>query len=140
MDPLLNFDFNSLLRGSIDYFQREAVPRVLSGDPVYIAIAAVLCVFLVVFLVGLFKVTKWFFSLLRRFFLLLLIIASGYVFVTNFYDKFSLEAIQQAPLMTIVIGGVGGIVLLIALIIAIPSFTGHLKRKKEVTEEPTAPL
>jgi len=135
MDPL-NFDINSLLPAAIAYVQNEVIPKIMGGDLLYIALTGILLIFIVILIVGMFQVTKWIFSLVKKFFLLILIIVSGYFFVMNFYDKLSVEAIQQASLSTILIGGVGGVLLLIALAISLFSFIKHFREKK--AKEPLA--
>ncbi len=127
----LNFDLNSLFPSMLQYAQNDLFPKIMAGDILYISLLGILFIFIAILFVGLFHVTKWILSLVKRFFLLILMIVSGYFFISSFYDKLSIEAIKQAPLSTVVIGGIGGIVLLIALVISLFSFARHLRKRKK---------
>lgn len=130
-------DLSTALQSAVDFTSNEFLPGVLAFEPYYIAIALALFGLLVIFLLILFKAGKWIVALIKRLILLGIILAFAYLFITSFHDKLSLEAIQAAPLHTIIIGGAGGILLLISLIIALFSLKHHAK--KEIAAEPSAP-
>jgi len=132
-------DLNTALDSGIGFLQDKFVPGVMEFDPYYLAIALAVFGVILVFLLVLFKVRRWVIALIKKLILLGIIVASAYLFVTNFYDKLSIEALQAAPMETLVIGAVGGIVLLISLATALFSLGSHAKKRKEPEAIASAP-
>lgn len=125
-------------QSAADFALKEFLPGVVALDPYYVAIAFALFGVILVFFLVLFKVRRWVVALVKKLILLGIIVASAYLFVTNFSDKLSMEALQAAPTETIVIGGLGGIFLLIGLVIAVLSLKSHAKERKP-EQIPSAP-
>lgn len=127
-------DLNTALDSTLEFVAGEFIPGIVSLDPNYLAIGFAVFGVLIVFLLLLFKVRNWVIAIIKRVILLTIIVVSAYFFITSFYDKLSLTAIQQAPLQTILIGGLGGLGLVVSLTIAVLSLRTHARK-----EEPSAP-
>ena len=132
-------DLNTALDSGVAFLQDKFVPGVMEFDPYYLAIALAVFGVVLVFLLILLKVRRWVVALIKKLILLGIIVASAYLFITNFYDKLSIEALQVASPETLVIGAIGGVVLLLSLVIALLSLGSHAKKRKEPEAEAAAP-
>lgn len=130
-------DLNTALQSAVDFAGKEFVPGLLALEPYYVAIALSVFGIILMFFLVLFKAGKWIVALIKRLILLGIIVASAYLFINSFYDKLSLEALKAASIQTILIGTIGGVVLVVALTIAVFSLKIHAKKEK--VKEPSAP-
>ncbi len=128
-------DLNTAMQSATELTLKEFIPRLMALDPFYLAVALALFGVLVVFLLLLFKVGAWIITLIKKLILLGIILASSYLFITSFYDKLSVEAIKTAPIQTLFLGAVGGIILLISLFIAVFSLGSHARKRRAKGEQ-----
>ena len=127
-------DLNSLANLQELFFEHY-VPNLLALEPVYVLLTIAVFAMLIVFVLLLFKVARWIIALIKSILLLALIVVSGYLFVTSFYDKLSIEALTTMPLQTLLMGALGGIVLLLSLVVAILSLKRTAKKRPEPAPE-----
>jgi len=133
-------DLNTAMQSGSEFIFNEFVPGVLSLDLMYLGMFLALLGVILVFLLIMFKAGHWIVALVKKLILLGILASSGYLVITSFSDKLSVEAIQAASLETILIGVVGLLVLVIALAIALSSLGKHTKERGTYTEKDVLPL
>lgn len=115
-------EIQALFSGVLDYFFSTVLPGVLSGDPASIVIIGII---VIVLLAVVFKISQILYSLIKRFFLFIVIAFSLYFFAVNFQDRI----FSDSPDLIIV--GIGVLGLLVGLVaFAISLFSVHLSFSK----------
>jgi len=133
-------DLNTAMQSGSEFLFNEFAPGVLSLDLIYLAFALALLGLILVFLLIMFKAGGWVIAFIKKLILLGILASSGYLVVTSFSDKLSVEAIQAASLETILIGVIGLLVLVVALGIALSSLGKHSKKRHTYEEKHDIPF
>lgn len=117
-----------ILNSIITYLLNEFIPSIFEGNLLSIAVGAIVAIFVLILF---FELTLIVFSILKRFFLAIIVFVSLYFFVINFQEKiFS----PEPDIFIVAIGILGILVGIVALIISLASFHKNIKGFK-VTEE-----
>jgi len=122
-----------------EFVTAEFLPGLMAFDPVYIG--ATLAVFgvLLIFLLMLFKVRSWVVLLVKKLLLLGIVVALGYLTLSNLPEKLSVDGLQQAPITNVILALVGGVFFLIALVISLSSLFSHSKKRSEPEQVASVP-
>ncbi len=111
--------------GSTKAYFSTLLEQVMQGEPTAIAVFGVIA--LIIFVV-LFKVSSWVYGLIKRLFLLIIIAFSFYFFMAKYGNALLAEGTATSVL---IVGAVGALLGLIAIITVILSFHGHWSKGAE---------
>tara|TARA_Y100000310_G_scaffold345859_1_gene471632 strand:- start:25849 stop:26679 length:831 start_codon:yes stop_codon:yes gene_type:complete len=118
-------DLSSVDLAAIQGYGESLLGNSLSGDPTSIIIIAGIAIVVSALV---FKVSGFLFGLIKRFFLLIVIGLSAFFFLNNFGEKLAAEGPNGQLIVVGVVGALGAIA---ALVIALGAFKRQVKRKDE---------
>ncbi len=114
----MNLDFTAIVLDPAAFVQSEFLPSLYSLDPTALAIGGVMVIAILVLLVIVIKLFSWVLSLIKRFVLFLIVVAS----LLAFFARFQNELLAQPPdYFILAVGAIGVFFALVAFIISLVS-------------------
>lgn len=124
----MNIDLNSMIYDSALPAINEIIEKAVTGDITTIALLGIGIIVGFVLLILLVELTAWLVSLIKRFFLFVIVAVSTLLFFVSFWDKIF---VPEPDLSLVGMGVVGVLFALVALVISVLSIKRQWQKPKE---------